>query len=727
MRGSLQSKLFVLVMSVTVLPFVALSILGYVRTRQMLLHSAEQNLRGLARLQATQFETYIREKKSMVRSVLGGHNRWVQSWQDALRKGDTQKIRRSRELLSHWLRDRQKQGNWRGIGIVSKQGHVLLSMGDSLPSSFAPVKSQKHAVDLVAVVHFSKASETVLRVRLVAATPSKTPLFMYVDVPFSPHMRFLREKQAPAFQGDIFLLDERKQIVCGSLDVKHLHSLFGQKKALPTDEHRRKISFKRHQTPKKEWMLGVVAPIREVGWTLFIELPERRALRALEQIRSRGLGIVLLSFIVLICAIAWIARRTVRPIQKLVEATSALSQGNFDLALPPASSDEIGALTRSFKQMSEELKTYYTQLESKVAERTLELEEAQQFSDLLFHAIPESILVTDRALRIVKANQQAFDLFGEDIVGKLCYHVFEGEGCTQSDCIAQEVLHTGLPQSSEDDVPHPINGELFHKDFYPIHDAKGDIIGVLESAKIITDQKTLMAQLIHQEKIAAVGLMASGVAHEIGNPLASISALVQRLLYKSNDPALRTTYEEIAERCALIARILETLNDYARKKPNRSVPLDVRQEVKKAIALVRFDKRFRKVQLKQEYAPELPLIWGREDALSQIITNLLLNALDAVQDISEPWIEIRVQPNQKGLILSIADNGHGVQQGFESKIFEPFFTTKDASKGTGLGLSICKQIVEQIGGSITARTRKPNGTCFDVRLPVESSSYPKES
>lgn len=719
MRCGLQNKLFLIVMAIATIPLVLLSAMGYYTTRQTLTQAATQNLAALARLQLLQLDSFLHEKKQLMNALSGEQSQLsslLAASMHALGKKSSQ-LQRLRALLLQ----KQQNSKFIGLGVMDAKGRLLAHVGASLSKQPPILPSHKKGVQILGVVHFSKASETILRLATPIQHMTNPPLFLVADFPFSLHQRFLQEKQAPAFQGEIYLLNENGGVLCGSLDINRMHHLFGSQKKIPfLTSKNPKGTVHRYTHQKLGLVFGIALHLREASWTLFIELPEATIVKPLHRLRTKGLFLIVGFIFFLGVAIGFVARRTVRPLQQLLLTTNKFKKGEFDATLPIASADEIGELTQAFGEMGKELHSYYTELEVKVAERTHELEEAQRFSDLLFHTIPEVILVTDRELRVIKANRQAQELFGEEVLGSFCFHIFEGEGATCEGCLAHEVIVTGEPRSMEDQIPHPQNGELFYKDFYPICDHKGEVIGVLESAKIITHQKQLMAQVIQQEKIAAVGLMASGVAHEIGNPLASIFAIVQRLQKQSKNSQFQREYKELEERCLLITRILETLSDYARKKPDRSVPLDLKKEIEKAIALVRFDRRLREVQVTFDLSANLPLLWGQEDALSQVMTNLLLNALDAVQDVPDGQIEIKAWPNHEGILLQVTDNGHGIEQGEESKLFEPFFTTKERAKGTGLGLSVCKQIIESLGGQIQARSGTQRGALFEVSLPSQS-------
>jgi C4-dicarboxylate-specific signal transduction histidine kinase/competence protein ComGC len=728
MLHQLRYKLFFIFATLAIIPLLILSIAGYMTLRRHLIQTTSQNLLALTRLQKSQFHTYLLEKQELITALSERGSKWNEALRQLMRTQSAASTQHNPHLALLLQRNTQNSGIT-SLAIYHQSGSRLFV---AKPWSHRYPKSlqlpQPTRVHILGLQHFHKASDTTLRMAApIQLQPGQT-VWMVVDFPFVLHQRFLQEKKGPAFQGDIYLLNQAQNVLCGSLDIHHLHQASKQPKTIPflTQETPHPWGrVHRYQTPSGDRYIGVAIPIPQHKWILLVELPETKMFRPLQQLWLGGLLLLFVVIALVIALIAFFSSRLINPLQQLVQATTALSKGTFTHPLPPPTQDEIGELTRSFDHMRQELQESYNNLEANVAKRTKELEESERFSELLFHSIPEVIVVTDKTLRVIKANKRARALFGDEIIGAFCYHVFEGEGATASSCIAATVLETGQPGSSEDNIPHPKNGELFYKDFYPIFDQENNVIGVLESAKIITHQKQLLAQLVHQEKMAALGLFASGVGHEIGNPLASIFALTQRLQYKAPNEETKTIASELEERCLSIMRILETLSNYAKKSPEHTTPLSLHEEIDQALALVRFDRRLNNVDLQVQHSAELPLLWGRKGAISQIATNLLLNALDAVESNQQPIIAIKTWPGGEGVYMSVTDNGHGLQTGDETQVFEPFFTTKSQTKGTGLGLSVCKQLAEQLGGTIRAYNRPEHGAVFELFLPGEQGTQDK--
>ena len=241
-----------------------------------------------------------------------------------------------------------------------------------------------------------------------------------------------------------------------------------------------------------------------------------------------------------------------------------------------------------------------------------------------------------------------------------------------------------------------------------------------------TEEQRLQGQIIHQEKMAALGLLAAGVAHEIGNPLASISSVAQTLLRKSDDEYLRGKLGLVSTHIDRIANIVHRMVDFARPPRYEWRPCDVNGLVHNAAQILEYDKRARKVAIELDLADELPTTVGMEDQLTQVFLNIVLNALDAVDGnpTDRPprlQIETRLEPEgtAEGTILfRCRDNGPGIDPLEVRRVFEPFYTTKEVGRGTGLGLSVSFRIIDEHGGRISVETTPGGGATFEIRIPV---------
>ncbi len=227
-------------------------------------------------------------------------------------------------------------------------------------------------------------------------------------------------------------------------------------------------------------------------------------------------------------------------------------------------------------------------------------------------------------------------------------------------------------------------------------------------------------QLLQSEKMAAVGQLISGVAHELNNPLTAILGYGE--LLKSHQDLNSQTAEYVGKICKQAQRthrIVHNLLSFARQQKPERLPVGLNQILEDTLALREYDFRAHAFHVHRDFATDLPEILADAHQLQQVFLNILNNAVDAVLDVQGPgelWLRTFHDPDTRHLIVEIADNGPGIAD--ISRIFDPFYTTKPVGKGTGLGLSICYGIVSEHGGEISARNLYPRGACFRIEFPA---------
>lgn len=224
------------------------------------------------------------------------------------------------------------------------------------------------------------------------------------------------------------------------------------------------------------------------------------------------------------------------------------------------------------------------------------------------------------------------------------------------------------------------------------------------------------AHLVQQEKHAAFGLLAAGIAHEVGNPLAAISSLVQMLNRRPTDEYTREKLEMVDDQLRRIQRTLRELVDFSRPATTQKSKCDIHEIIDVALNIAKYYKRKKGKQITTRYAESLPLLRTARDQVVQILLNLILNAMDATSEGGT--IEITTRLEDGWIQVAIADDGHGISAENRERIFQPYFTTKET--GTGLGLFVCRSIIEQGGeGRIELEKTSPAGTTFVVYLTCE--------
>lgn len=246
--------------------------------------------------------------------------------------------------------------------------------------------------------------------------------------------------------------------------------------------------------------------------------------------------------------------------------------------------------------------------------------------------------------------------------------------------------------------------------------------------KVNSDLRQAREQALHSEKMASIGLLAAGMAHEIGTPLAAIMGYAELLTGEEQDGNEVNDYaQRISQECNRIDRIVRGLLDYSRPRTSGVAPVDVPLVVRETVELLNHQGAFKRIVLSTYFENAIVPAVADAHQLQQVLINLLLNSRDAMPDGGK--IHIRVtggEPENRGqtsefIRVEVLDNGTGIPPDNLNNLFEPFFTTKPPGKGTGLGLAISARIIEGFGGRITVQSTLGRGSCFTLWLPVTST------
>jgi signal transduction histidine kinase len=240
------------------------------------------------------------------------------------------------------------------------------------------------------------------------------------------------------------------------------------------------------------------------------------------------------------------------------------------------------------------------------------------------------------------------------------------------------------------------------------------------------ETERLRAVLEHSERLSQLGKMAAGIAHEVGNPLAGISSIVQTLLIRTEDETARERLRLVKEQVGRINAIIRQLVEYSRPSTERRRATDLNELVRDTARLMRFEPRARGVDLTLELDDRLPAVPVTPHQVQQVFLNLFHNAIDATEGTG--WRSVRVHSGRQGpfAVFTVEDNGCGIAAEHLPRVFDPFFTTKEPGRGTGLGLWICQGIVESMGGDLQLESQPGEGTRVTVRIriPHEEAEHP---
>jgi signal transduction histidine kinase len=232
------------------------------------------------------------------------------------------------------------------------------------------------------------------------------------------------------------------------------------------------------------------------------------------------------------------------------------------------------------------------------------------------------------------------------------------------------------------------------------------------------------AQIRHQEKLADIGLLASGLAHEIGNPLASILAVCDNQLRKEGEVRVQDKFSRIREQVLRITNLVRQLVNFARPEPARWQTIPLQNTIESALTIARLARGAKMTAVKMELEPTLPAVHGVPDQLMQVFLNLFLNAFDAMSEQNGLLVIRSKSIDAEYVQIEIQDNGSGIALEHLHKLFTPFFTTKALGHGTGLGLHICAGIVQRHGGTLKHYSVQEGGSNFTLVLPINAPVPP---
>jgi len=351
----------------------------------------------------------------------------------------------------------------------------------------------------------------------------------------------------------------------------------------------------------------------------------------------------------------------------------------------------------------------------------------------LFDGITDSIYILDRDFRIQAINRTAVARTGlqpQELIGKRCDDVtlLTAPLCELEPVI--ETFRTGQPVSTTKSRPSG-NGETrdWEINTYPLSKPEGEIDRSIYIARDITEKRKMEATIVQSAKLSAVGALAAGIVHEIGNPMTAVIGNAQILLrsLEVSDPRLPSA--QLIERAGLrVEKLVRNLLNLSRQEEYKFTPTDLNASIEDALSLVSYQLERDHVAVEKEFAVDLPLISASATHLQTVWTNLLLNARDAVSKKPERHIRIATRPSPNGQSAQaiFTDNGSGIAEADLAKIFEPFFTTKPQGRGTGLGLYVSQTVIANHHGTLDVQSEVSKGSTFIVTLPLASETEPDD-
>lgn len=359
-----------------------------------------------------------------------------------------------------------------------------------------------------------------------------------------------------------------------------------------------------------------------------------------------------------------------------------------------------------------------------------ELERSEAKYRLLVEGAEDLIFTLDRDGTIRTANQHMSRLFGvsgHDLAGQSLYRFLPKEQAEEQLKLIREVYVSGKGRRTETIFNIQNEAFWFNIQYIPLKEG-GDNGFILGIARDITDRKSLEKQLINTEKLASLGTLAAGVAHEINNPLGVMLGFCDLLLEKIKPGTMEYNDLKIIERHGLHCKsIVEGLLSFARVSEETEEYCELNANVEATLSVTKHALNMNDIELETLLAEGLPMVRGDSRSLQQVLLNLINNALYAMNGQGTLTIVTRPGKTAGWVEMLVSDTGCGIKKEFMEKIFDPFFTTKKVGEGTGLGLSVTYGIISKYGGTIecasyTEEDRPGHpGTTFTITLPVKKA------
>jgi two-component system, NtrC family, sensor kinase len=362
-----------------------------------------------------------------------------------------------------------------------------------------------------------------------------------------------------------------------------------------------------------------------------------------------------------------------------------------------------------------------------------QLHNANSFLNNIIRSSADGIVVVDKEGKVLIFNEGAERILGykaEEVVGKqiASSRIYSPE-------VAREImrrmrsddygppgkvtaLRLNLVRKDGEDVPVNFSAAIIKKDDREIGSV-GIFSDLREQLRIRRELEEAKIQLMQAEKIASVGRLAAGVAHEINNPLSGILLYADMLVRDlAHNPQWSADLQEIIDQTLRCKQIVTRLLEFSRQSVGQKIPFDVNNIINRSAELLAGQSLFYDVEFMMDLQPDIPQMMGDPGQLQQVFTNFVINAGSAMKGKGKIIVTSRFDPDCQEVSLQFADTGPGIPPEIMDKIFEPFFTTKQPGEGTGLGLSVAYGIIQQHGGSIEVKNSHSGGALFTVTLPL---------
>lgn len=463
---------------------------------------------------------------------------------------------------------------------------------------------------------------------------------------------------------------------------------------------------------------GCHNPDIKINGVLFLDYSLASYDRQLAAYRNRIIVLGGLTILVVISlTIIFLNKLVINRLKKIIDRLQSIGAGDFKNSLGYKNHDEFAILADNINQMSNQIHDFIKKISQQ-----------RDYLQSVINNVQDGLIVVDKDLNVVLVNQVFLKFAGkkiEDVIGLPCYKTWGDDICknlaSQQKCPSKIAIkdgtfaHTTYKHNKE---------KILEISASPLFGDDGSIIQSIEIIRDITDKERLKNELQQSEKMALMGRLSAGVAHEINNPLATISTCTEGLLNRINESVGKVIKKESwlieylkrIDKCVYRCKnIIEKLLIFAHSSKSVKSVIDLNVVIEDTIAMLSHRCKQEQKSITTSFSVLPVCIKGEPVQLSQMILNILVNSLDAMENEGE--VNISTYAKNDDIQLVISDTGVGIDKEDLEHIFEPFYTTKEVGKGTGLGLSICQRIIAEHDGLISVESIKGKGCKFEISFP----------
>lgn len=424
--------------------------------------------------------------------------------------------------------------------------------------------------------------------------------------------------------------------------------------------------------------------------------------------------IVILHVLGLVLTNLVLNRTVLKPLDRLQQAIKTIADGNLNEQVEPAGPREFEEISSTFNSMAKRLRRSFSEI--KKSRQELDLERHKLAA--IVASMADGLFVTDNDAIIVSFNNAAVRITGfatDDALGQSCEDLFRTSLCKDACALhhageTRENVETTLITKDGRRLDVAVSSAI-------LRDQDGSRIGGVQSFRDITAEKRRHELYCRTEKLAALGQLAAGVAHEMNNPLGNIIGYAKLITSDEGQEKIDQRVMVITEQARKCSDIVKGLLDYSRTSTSEPSHLDLNKTIKRVSEVLQLQISKKDINLILELQ-EFSMLMADDRKIEQVIMNLALNAIQAVDNGGS--VTIRTWQEENRVCLEVKDNGPGIPEESVNRIFDPFFTTKPVGKGTGLGLAICIGIIEELGGQIELNN-STDGAAFIVSIPRQNS------